>query len=61
MITEKDFPKIIKKIRAENRWNTKQLAEKLNVSPRTVEFWEQGRPPAKYLIPIINLFLGNHI
>jgi DNA-binding transcriptional regulator YiaG len=56
-ITVETFPRIIKQIRAENGWNTKELAGRLNVSPRTVEFWEQGRPPAKYLIPLINEIL----
>ena len=55
IITEKDFPEFIKKIRQEKIWSVSDMAEYLKVSPRTVEGWEQGRQPPKALVPFINL------
>ena len=56
-ITPENFHFFIKRIRRCNGWSTTQLAEKLNVSNRTIEGWEQGRATPKPLIPIINLIL----
>lgn len=36
-------PNKIKTFRKSQKWTVKELAEKLDVSPRTVESWEQGR------------------
>ncbi len=55
IITEKEFPSFIKKIRTEKEWTTADMAKYLNVSPRTIEGWEQGRKPPKPLIPFINI------
>jgi DNA-binding transcriptional regulator YiaG len=49
-------PNIIREIRQENKLSVKEFAEKLGVSPRTVENWEQGRamlPQSRHLIKVV--------
>lgn len=51
-----DYGPGVKAIRGCRGWSTQQLADKIGVSPRTVEGWEQGRPisnPALNLIAIL--------
>jgi DNA-binding transcriptional regulator YiaG len=56
MITKETFPAEIKRIRRENEWTVKDLAEKLDVSPRTIENWEQGRRFPANAVALVNLF-----
>lgn len=55
-VTPENFPAMIKKIRRENDWSQKDLADYCQVSKRTVEGWEQGRLPEKYVFPLLELF-----
>ncbi len=48
----RDPAKAIKILRQWNDWNTAELAERIGVSARTVEGYEQGRPASA---PIIRL------
>lgn len=43
-------PRDIKRLRARRQWSVKDLAERLGVSPRTVEGWEQGRPMKQWAV-----------
>jgi transcriptional regulator with XRE-family HTH domain len=56
-ITVENFPETIRDIRKNRNWSRRDLARHLGVSHRAVEHWENGRPPAKYLVPVVNLFL----
>jgi DNA-binding transcriptional regulator YiaG len=55
-LTPENFPAEIRRIRRQNNWSVKNLADCLGVSPRTVENWEQGRRTPTSLT-LINLFL----
>lgn len=56
ILTKQAFPAEIRRIRRENNWSTKDLAARLNVSPRTVENWEQGHRVPTNALALINLF-----
>lgn len=51
----------IKSIRLNLGLTTLQLADKVGVSPRTVEGWEQGRPASKLAIQVILLIASPKI
>ena len=53
-LTKENFAKTIRDIREKKKLSRKELAEKLNLSSRTVEGWENGKPPAKWLIEFFN-------
>jgi DNA-binding transcriptional regulator YiaG len=55
-LTPENFPAEIRRIRRQNNWSVKNLADQLGVSPRTVENWEQGRRVPTSLA-LVNLFL----
>jgi DNA-binding transcriptional regulator YiaG len=55
-LTPENFPTEIRRIRRQNKWSVKNLADRLGVSPRTVENWEQGRRTPTSLT-LVNLFL----
>jgi len=47
-------PEEIKALRARKAWTTKQLGERIGVSGRTVEGWEQGRrKPSKMAVMVM--------
>lgn len=56
--TPENFPAVIKKIRREKGWSQKDLADYCAVSKRTVEGWEQGRQPERYVFPLVELVRG---
>jgi len=41
-----DYAPRIRLIRQWRDWSCAELAERINVSPRTIEGWEQGRMPS---------------
>ena len=41
-----DYADGLRALRAERGWSVADLAERCGVSARTVEGWEQGRPPS---------------
>ena len=43
--TPVDYPDGFRLLRKERGWSTTELGELAGVSRRTVEGWEQGRPP----------------
>ena len=49
-----DYAPALKQLRKEKDWSTADLAEKLGVSPRTVENWEQGRMPSKTALLLLS-------
>jgi DNA-binding transcriptional regulator YiaG len=55
-LTPENFPAEIRRLRRQNNWSVKNLADRLGVSPRTVENWEQGRRTPTSLT-LVNLFL----
>lgn len=54
----KEYCKKIKQLRIKNGYTTKELAEKLGVSPRTYSNYEQGKSkiPVKKLIEICLIY-----
>lgn len=55
------FSERLKDLRAENGLTRAQLAEKLNVSPRLVAYWENGKRECSFdmLIAIADLFASS--
>ena len=55
------FSERLKDLRAENGLTRAQLAEKLNVSPRLVAYWENGQRECSFdmLIAIADLFASS--
>lgn len=55
------FSERLKDLRAENGLTRTQLAEKLNVSPRLVAYWENGQRECSFdmLIAIADLFASS--
>ena len=55
------FSERLKDLRAENGLARAQLAEKLNVSPRLVAYWENGQRECSFdmLIAIADLFASS--
>ena len=55
------FSERLKDLRAENGLTRAQLAEKLNVSPRLVAYWENGQREFSFdmLIAIADLFASS--
>lgn len=55
------FSERLKDLRAENGLTRTQLAEKLNVSPRLVAYWESGQRECSFdmLIAIADLFASS--
>lgn len=55
------FSERLKDLRAENGLKRAQLAEKLNVSPRLVAYWENGQRECSFdmLIAIADLFASS--
>ncbi len=55
------FSERLKDLRAENGLPRAQLAEKLNVSPRLVAYWENGQRECSFdmLIAIADLFASS--
>jgi len=53
-----EFEDKIKSLRKEKNWTQKELAEKLNVSDKTISSWETGRtyPDIDSLIQLADLF-----
>ena len=49
-----DYSHGIQAARKEHGWSTSDLAEKLGVSSRTVENWEQGRLPNKTALLLLS-------
>ena len=52
-----DYAPGIKAIRAKLEISTQQLADKIGVSRRTVEGWEQGRPISTPALKLISTIL----
>lgn len=52
-------PEQIKKIRKDRKLSVREFAEKIAVSPRTVEGWEQGRNISRQCIFIIQKIFFN--
>ncbi len=56
-----DYADAIRQLRKSKDWSTKDLADKLGTSHRTVEGWETGRLPGKQsLILIKNILESNN-
>ncbi len=55
------FSERLKDLRAENGLTRAQLAEKLNVSPRLIAYWENGQRECSFdmLIAIADLFASS--
>lgn len=55
-LTKETFPAIIRQIRHQQKWSVGDMARYLNVSPRTIENWEQGHRVPSNALALINLF-----
>ena len=53
-----DYSKGIKKLRKFKRWSTRELADNLGYSPRTIEGWEQGRIPPLVALKLLQTILS---
>ena len=54
-----DYAPGIKTLRAKLGLSTQQLAKSCNVSPRTVEGWEQGRMPDAAALNVMSQLLAS--
>lgn len=54
-LTRENFGKILKKIRKDKKMSVSEMAEKLNLSERSIEHFEQGRLPARGIVEFYNL------
>lgn len=53
-----DYADGFRQVRQLQGWSTADLAEKLGVSARTVEGWEQGRMPSKPALIILSSLIA---
>lgn len=53
-LTKENFGDCIRKIRKEKNMSRRELGKILNLSHRTIEWWELGRSPARGLIEFYN-------
>jgi transcriptional regulator with XRE-family HTH domain len=45
VISYENFPNILREIRKSQKWTQKELADELDISPKTVDLWERTGPP----------------
>ena len=52
-----DYADGVRQLREQLQWSTQQLADCCGVSRRTVEGWEQGRPPTAAALNVMSMLV----